>query len=47
MALKRPYTFVVLAILILIFGVLAAIRTRTDIFPNIHIPVVAVSQDVA
>ena len=42
MALKRPYTFVVLALLILIFGVLAAIRTPTDIFPNIRIPVVAV-----
>jgi multidrug efflux pump subunit AcrB len=42
MALKRPYTFVVLAILVLIFGVLAAIRTPTDIFPNIRIPVVAV-----
>jgi CzcA family heavy metal efflux pump len=42
MALKRPYTFVVLAILILIYGVLAAIRTPTDIFPNIKIPVVAV-----
>jgi AcrB/AcrD/AcrF family len=42
MALRRPYTFVVLAILILIYGVLAAIRTPTDIFPNIKIPVVAV-----
>jgi multidrug efflux pump subunit AcrB len=42
MALKRPYTFVVLAILIVIFGVLAALRTPTDIFPNIRIPVVAV-----
>jgi multidrug efflux pump subunit AcrB len=42
MALKRPYTFVVLAILIFIFGGLAAIRTPTDIFPNIRIPVVAV-----
>ncbi len=42
MALKRPYTFVVLAILILIFGGLAARRTPTDIFPNIRIPVVAV-----
>jgi len=42
MALKRPYTFVVLAILILIFGVLASIRTPTDILPNIGIPVVAV-----
>jgi len=42
MALKRPYTFVVLALLILIYGVLAAVRTPTDIFPNIRIPVVAV-----
>jgi multidrug efflux pump subunit AcrB len=41
-ALKRPYTFVVLAILILIFGGRAALRTPTDIFPNIGIPVVAV-----
>ena len=41
-ALKRPYTFVVLAILIAIFGTLAAVRTPTDIFPNIKIPVVAV-----
>src|SRR6266849_4701846 len=40
--LKRPYTFVVLAILILIFGGRAALRTPTDIFPNIGIPVVAV-----
>jgi multidrug efflux pump subunit AcrB len=41
-ALKRPYTFVVLAILILIFGCRAALRTPTDVFPNIGIPVVAV-----
>ena len=41
-ALKRPYTFVVLAILILVFGVLAIFRTPTDIFPDIKIPVVAV-----
>src|SRR5271167_2942887 len=41
-ALKRPYTFVVLAILILIFGGRAALNTPTDIFPNIGIPVVAV-----
>jgi multidrug efflux pump subunit AcrB len=40
-ALKRPYTFVVLAILILVFGGRAALRTPTDIFPNIGIPVVA------
>jgi len=41
-ALKRPYTFVVLALLILIVGPLAAIRTPTDIFPEIRIPVIAV-----
>ena len=41
-ALKRPYTFVVLAILILIFGGHAVLSTPTDIFPNIGIPVVAV-----
>ncbi len=40
-ALKRPYTFVVLAILILIFGVRAVLTTPTDILPNIGIPVVA------
>src|SRR6195256_3573343 len=40
-ALKRPYTFVVLAILILVFGGRAALRTPTDIFPNVGIPVVA------
>jgi multidrug efflux pump subunit AcrB len=40
-ALSRPYTFVVTAILILIFGTLSAIRTPTDILPNIGIPVVA------
>jgi multidrug efflux pump subunit AcrB len=42
LALRRPYTFVVLAILILIFGLLAALKTPTDIFPNIRIPVIAV-----
>ena len=41
-ALSKPYTFVVMAMLIVIFGVTAAIRTPTDIFPNIGIPVVAV-----
>src|ERR1700712_3040918 len=41
-ALRRPYTFVVMALLILIFGIAAAIRTPTDIFPNINIPVVSV-----
>src|ERR1700730_13524834 len=41
-ALRRSYTFIVLAMLILLFGVGAAIRTPTDIFPNINIPVVSV-----
>ncbi len=40
-ALDRPYTFIVLAILILIVGPLAALRTPTDIFPDIRIPVIA------
>ncbi len=42
LALKRPYTFIVAAILIVLFGGLAAIRTPTDIFPDIKIPVIAV-----
>ncbi len=42
-ALKRPYTFVVLAILLLIGGTLSALRMPTDIFPNIRIPVIAVA----
>jgi CzcA family heavy metal efflux pump len=42
-ALQRPYTFVVLALLILIIGPLAALRTPTDIFPEIRIPVIAVA----
>src|SRR5712672_3710472 len=41
-ALRRPYTFVVLALLILIAGPLAALRTPVDIFPHIRIPVIAV-----
>ena len=42
LGLRRPYTFVVLAILILMIGPLAALRTPTDIFPDIKIPVIAV-----
>ncbi len=42
-ALRRPYTFVVLALLILIVGPLAALRMPTDIFPEIRIPVIAVA----
>jgi multidrug efflux pump subunit AcrB len=41
-ALRRPYTFVVLAVTIALFGVRAALLTPTDIFPNINIPVVSV-----
>jgi CzcA family heavy metal efflux pump len=41
-ALGRPYTFVVLALLLLIIGPLAALRTPTDIFPDIRIPVIGV-----
>ncbi|MGD1036738.1 MAG: efflux RND transporter permease subunit, partial [Roseiarcus sp.] len=41
-ALSRPYTFVVLALMILIIGPLAALRTPTDIFPDIRIPVISV-----
>ncbi len=42
LALRRPYTFIVMALLIMIFGVASALRTPTDIFPNIDIPVVSV-----
>src|SRR5262245_13484979 len=41
-ALNRPYTFVVLALLIFRIGPLTIARTSTDIFPNIDIPVGAV-----
>ena len=41
LALRRPYTFIVLAIVITLLGVFAISRTPTDIFPNIKIPVVA------
>ncbi len=41
-ALQRPYTFVVMGMLICIFGVMSWVRTPTDIFPAIRIPVVAV-----
>src|ERR1700758_1648858 len=42
LALREPYTIVVLAILILLFGTLAIVRTPTDLFPNIDIPVVSI-----
>jgi len=40
-ALRRPYTFIVLALLLLIIGPFAASRTPVDIFPEIRIPVIA------
>jgi multidrug efflux pump subunit AcrB len=41
-ALRRPYTFIVLALLLLIIGPLMIMRTPVDIFPNINIPVISV-----
>jgi multidrug efflux pump subunit AcrB len=41
LALRRPYTFAVFALLLLILGPISIMRTPTDIFPNIDIPVVA------
>ena len=42
LALRRPYTFIVMALLILILGVVAIRNTPTDIFPKIDIPVVSI-----
>src|SRR5271165_6350640 len=42
LALDRPYTFIVMALLILILSPVVILRTPTDIFPNINIPVIAV-----
>ena len=42
-ALQRPYTFIVMSVLILIAGVLAVVKTPTDIFPAIRIPVIGVA----
>src|SRR3990167_2219447 len=41
-ALSRPYTFIVLALILLLMGILSILRTPTDIFPSIDIPVVSV-----
>jgi multidrug efflux pump subunit AcrB len=43
LALTRPYTFVVLALLIFVLSPLVILRTPTDIFPNIDIPVISVA----
>src|ERR1700746_2442348 len=42
LALRRPYTFTVVALLILILGPLVILRTPTDVFPDINIPVVSI-----
>ena len=42
LALRRPYTFVVMALLIVVLGTLAIFRMPTDVFPEINIPVVSV-----
>src|SRR5580698_1325979 len=42
LALNRPYTFVVLSLLLFILGPVVMMRTPVDIFPNIDIPVVSV-----
>jgi multidrug efflux pump subunit AcrB len=42
-ALNRPYTFIVVALLILMLAPVVILRTPTDIFPNINIPVIAVA----
>jgi multidrug efflux pump subunit AcrB len=42
LALRRPYTFAVLALLLMVLGPLAVMNTPTDIFPNIDIPVVSI-----
>src|SRR6187399_2941695 len=41
-ALQRPYTFIVMSMLIVIAGVMSILRMPTDIFPNIDIPVISV-----
>ena len=42
LALRRPYTFVVVALLLLILAPIVILRTPTDILPNINIPVVSI-----
>jgi multidrug efflux pump subunit AcrB len=42
LALRRPYTFVVMTILIFVMGIVSIERTPTDIFPNMDIPIVSI-----
>ena len=46
-ALRRPYTFVVLAFLIVLFGAMSVLHMPTDVFPNITIPITSVVWDYA
>jgi len=46
-ALRRPYTFVVFALLIVVFGTLSVLHMPTDVFPNITIPITSVVWDYA
>jgi multidrug efflux pump subunit AcrB len=43
LALNRPYTFIVVALLIFLIGTLAAVRMPVDIFPSIDIPIIGVA----
>src|SRR3954452_17314169 len=43
LALRRPYTFIVAAMLVMILGIIAILEMPTDIFPNINIPVISVA----
>src|SRR5437899_10739557 len=42
LALRRPYTFVIVSRLVVVLGVVTILRTSTDIFPDVNIPVVSV-----
>ncbi|HKT35602.1 MAG TPA: efflux RND transporter permease subunit [Nitrospira sp.] len=46
-ALRRPYTFVVLSLLIVLFGVMSVLHMPTDVFPNITMPITSVVWDYA
>jgi multidrug efflux pump subunit AcrB len=43
LALNRPYTFIVLALMIFVLSLIVILRTPTDIFPSINIPVISVA----
>ena len=42
LALRRPYTFIVMGLLIAVLGILSVLTMSTDIFPDINIPVISV-----